>query len=107
MLGDAMTQATVPRILVVGRHQEILSRVTGVLETAGYRVFGTTADESALALMTSETPDALLLGGGVERASRQTLIACFHTARPGQPVIEHFGGPHRLLEHVREALGNP
>ncbi len=95
---------TPPRILVVGRHPEIMARVEALLASAGYRHLGALTDDQALAAIAREAPDALLLGGGVEPASRATVSAAFRAAWPGRPVIEHVGGPHGLLEHLRQAL---
>jgi DNA-binding response OmpR family regulator len=92
------------RILVVGRHPEIMHKVKALLESGGFTPIGAQTDEEAFALMRSAEPDALLLGGGVEQRSREVLAASFAEARPGRPVIEHFGGPHGLLDHVRSRL---
>lgn len=92
------------RVLVVGRHADILARVTALLEASGYVVEGALSDEDASRLMASGH-DALLLGGGVEPASRARLRAAFAQACPGRPVIEHYGGPQGLLEHVNRVLG--
>jgi CheY-like chemotaxis protein len=92
------------RILVVGRHPEIMLRVKGLLESAGHAPLGALTDGEAMSLIHSSAPDALLLGGGVEPASRAALAEAFREARPGRPVIEHSGGPQGLLERVREAL---
>lgn len=93
-----------PLILVVGRHPEIMGRVKALLESGGYQALGVHTDDEARAAMNSSAPDALLLGGGVEAASRAVLIEAFRQARPGRPIIEHFGGPAGLLDHLRQAL---
>lgn len=96
-----------PRILIVGRHPEIMARVEALLSSAGYLPVGALTDAQALAHVAAEpaaAPDALLLGGGVEPPSRAALAAAFRAAWPGRPVIEHVGGPHGLLDHVRQAL---
>lgn len=91
------------RVLVVGRHASILARVTALLEGAGYVVGGALADDDAIRLMASGF-DALLLGGGVEADSRPRLRTAFAAASPGGAVIEHFGGPDGLLDHVNRVL---
>jgi hypothetical protein len=82
-------------------------RAKAILESAGYEHLGALTDSEAIALMNSASPDALLLGGGVEPASRAELAAAFRSARLGCPVIEHSGGPRGLLEHVQRTLGSP
>ncbi len=91
-------------ILVVGRHAEIMRRVTGLLEPAGYGVVGVLTDDEAVDAMRSRSPDALLIGGGVEPAARQALKVAFGAHRPGRPVVEHSGGPSGLLDSVQRAL---
>jgi hypothetical protein len=65
---------------------------------------GVHTDGAANAAMTSSAPDALRFGGGVEASSRAVLIEAFKQARPGRPIIEHFGGPTGLLDHLRQAV---
>jgi PleD family two-component response regulator len=96
--------AEMRRVLVVGRSTTIMERVHGLLESAGYTPIEALTDDAALALMTTMAPDALLIGGGVEGTSRRALAAAFAAARPGRPVIEHFGGPTGLLEAMARAL---
>jgi DNA-binding response OmpR family regulator len=91
------------RVLTVGRSPEILARVKSLLESAGYVHFGALTDERAVASMAEEAPDVLVIGGGVEPASREALREAFRAARPGRPVIEHSGGPHGLLDAVKRA----
>ncbi len=93
-----------PRILVVGRHADIMERVKGLLESGGYTHIGALTDADALKAMVTGSPDALLIGGGVELDARPALIAAFKLHRPGRPVIEHAGGPYRLLEHIASVL---
>lgn len=101
-----MNTQTAARILVVGRHPTIMTRVRALLESAGYETLGTLTDEEALRALQSSPCDALLLGGGVETSSRAALSEAFRAAKPGRPVIEHFGGPDGLLDHVRQALAS-
>lgn len=92
------------RILVVGRQPEIMLKVKALLESAGYVPLGALVDGEAIELMKSADIDALLIGGGVEANSRASLIQAFKVAKPGRPIIEHFGGPHGLLDSVRRNL---
>jgi len=89
-----------------GRLLQRGSIIMAVLESAGYAPLGALTDSEAIGLMSSSAPGALLLEGGVEPASRTALAEAFRAARMGCPVIEHFGGPHGLLEHVQRSLGS-
>lgn len=94
------------RILVVGRHPDIMVRVKQLLDSAGYDHLGALTDVEATQLMRSAKPDALLLGGGVEPSSRSELSTAFKMLRPRCPVVEHFGGAHGLLDHLRQAFAH-
>lgn len=91
-----------PRILVLGRNPAIMERVTALLGAGGYVVQPCFTDDEARAALERGNLDGFLIGGGVEAASRAALapVAAAH----GVIVIEHFGGPHALLEHVEAAL---
>ena len=95
------------RILVIGRHEEVLARVLSSLARAGYAPVGHLHDVDALRSMAEEGAhfDALLVGGGVEPASRPNLVDAFLRHHPRGHVVEHFGGPLGLLEALERALG--
>jgi hypothetical protein len=97
------------RVLVIGRHEEVLARVLAALARAGYAPLGHLHDADALASMAEPGAhfDALLLGGGVESASRPNLVDAFLRHHPKGRVVEHFGGPLGLLEALAHALGAP
>lgn len=82
-----------------------MAKVESLLAAAGFACVAALTDDQALVAMEKEPLDALLLGGGVEPSSRTRLSVAFERVRPGHPVIEHFGGPHGLVEHVRARLG--
>jgi hypothetical protein len=101
-------EQTRPRVLVIGRHAEVLGRVLTALARAGYDAVGHIGDADALASMQSERVfDALVVGGGVEPASRPHLVDAFLRANPSGKIIEHFGGTVGLLEAITRAVGVP
>lgn len=102
---DPPAMTSTPRVLVVGRHASIMTKVESLLAAAGLACVAALTDDEALAAIEQEALDALLLGGGVEPSSRARLAAAFERMRPGRPVIEHYGGAHGLVEHVRARLG--
>ena len=61
------------RILLVGRGPDIMERLTGILELAGFIVTGTTDDGVALDLAGSSTYGALLISRDVSSADQRYL----------------------------------
>ena len=61
------------RILLVGRGLDIMERLSGILEMAGFIVTGTTDDGVALDLAGSSTYGALLISRDVSSADRRYL----------------------------------
>jgi hypothetical protein len=90
-----------PVVLVVGRHAERMSAVRDLLDRGGYAVSGALVDAQVIARMQTDAPEVLVIGGGVEPASRAALTSAFAERRPGRAVVEHFGGPAGLVEAVR------
>lgn len=60
-------------VLVVGRSRSTVDTAIGLLETWGFAAQGATADEEALTALDTRRFRALLIGGGVEPASRDRL----------------------------------
>ena len=75
------------RILIVGREQEFLDRVTRLLEMAGYIVTGTLDDGVAIDLAGSSDYDALLIGGEVPESDRRYVTSEARNQRPSMAVI--------------------
>lgn len=61
------------RTLVIARGQRALDAVLAVLRGDGFDAFGTTADDEALAQLEAGDIMAVIIGGGVEQASRESL----------------------------------
>lgn len=92
------------RVLVVGRHADLMDRVLALVIADGHDAFGALTDEDAIARVTEDAPDLVVVGGGVEPASRAAIAAAVHAVAPGRPVIVHRGGPHGLTAAIRDAL---
>ncbi|MBS1720178.1 MAG: hypothetical protein JST35_07010 [Armatimonadetes bacterium] len=90
------------RVLVVGRHPGLLASVIQRLRDQGYDATGVSTDEEALSL-SEGTWDALVIGGGVEPASREAISAAFRTAQPEIKIIHAH--PESLFRQLAEALG--
>lgn len=74
---------------VVGRHAAILERVLALVSSHGHSAKGTLVDADALSWINSRDVQYLLIGGGVEDASRKSLLAA--CAAHQVQAIEVFG----------------
>jgi hypothetical protein len=77
------------RIGIIGRHQGILAGAIASAEELGHAAVGTTDDSEAMAWISAASIGALVIGGGVEQASRSALLAACTNA--GIRPIEIFG----------------
>ena len=62
------------RVVVVGRRQDNLDRVTRLLEGAGYIVTSTTNDGVAIDMVSNSAYSALLVDGEVSQSDRLHII---------------------------------
>jgi hypothetical protein len=84
---------------IVGRHRPLLDTAMATAARVGHTAKGTLDDDEAVAWIRDGAIEALVIGGGVEQASRQTLLdACAtHGVRP----VEVFG-PAMLEQALRD-----
>ena len=61
------------RVVIVGRRQDSIDRVTRLLEGAGYIVTSTTNDGVAIDMVSNSAYAALLIGGEVSQADRRYI----------------------------------
>ena len=77
------------RIGIIGRHPGLLDTALDTARASGHAPLGTTSDAEAFAWIEAGRIDALVIGGGVEAASRAALTtAC---AASGVQVVDVFG----------------
>jgi hypothetical protein len=87
------------KVLVIGRHADMLARVTDMLKTHNYDAVGALTNEEALLKFEAEKPGAVLIGGGVDSESR----ALFHrTFSPTVKVIDAH--PQTVLGDLKTAF---
>ncbi len=91
------------RILVVGRHQDVVDRFTNLLESHAYIVTSTMNDNVALDLAGSSDFDALVIGGGVSHADRASLREEVRRYLPDIEVVMSQG-PDSVLTLLRQAF---
>ncbi len=91
------------RVLIVGRQEDVIDKVTRTLESDAYIVTGTLSDAVALDLAGSSDFDALLIGGGVSLSDRGYLATEVRKRQPSIPVV-FFEGPSSVLIQLRQAF---
>jgi DNA-binding response OmpR family regulator len=91
-------------ILIIGRHAELLDVVLNQVTQQGYHAIGTLTNEEALIAFKSSLFDAVILGGGVDLMSRQTLKQEFLSIHPGIRILEVH--PQNILVALNEAFQN-
>ena len=90
------------RILIVGRYQDTMEKVTRVLEGVGFIVTGTMNDGVAIDLAGSSEYDGLLFGEEVPQSERGYVITEVRKIRPYiKFAVVH--GPESVLTQVRQA----
>lgn len=87
------------KVLVIGRHADMLARITDMLKNHHYDAVGAQTNEEALQKFEDEKPAAVLIGGGVDGESR----ALFHgTFSPMAKVIDAH--PQTVLVDLKAAF---
>jgi len=89
-------------VLVVGRSRSTVDAAIGLLETWGFPARGVTADEEALTALDSRRFRVLVIGGGVERTSRDRLKAS--ASHHGLTVVEVRRNGRDLEVYLREEV---
>ncbi|WP_428329747.1 hypothetical protein [Mucilaginibacter sp.] len=94
-------------ILVIGRHPEILQTVVRLVNNnPEWHATGTVSDEEALATFNTTAFKLVLLGGGIEPESEETLCRAFRSINPIIKIVQHYGGGSGLLTaEIYQALG--
>lgn len=87
------------KILVIGRHPDMLKRVIRMLKEHHYDAIGATTNEEALQKFKTERPLAVLIGGGVDGESRDMFHQRFS---PAAKVINAH--PMTVLKELKAAF---
>jgi CheY-like chemotaxis protein len=89
-------------ILVIGRHDTILTRIVHLLEENGYSAIGESANDKAIATFQRNVFDAVIIGGGVDKISRDFFHIEFTNLRPNIKIIDTH--PSTILKDIQEAF---
>jgi len=90
-------------VLVLGRERHLVDASMVIITESGFRAVGVTRDEEALELLDTGQFAAVLVGSGVEAASRPPVRE--HAAPHGTAVLEARRVPMQTVqEHVRNVI---
>lgn len=90
------------RILILGRFQDRVDRITAILERVGYIVTGTLDDGVAIDLVGSSQFDALLIDREVSPQDRRYVTTQAREADPDTRVVV-VESPEAVLTRLRQA----
>jgi DNA-binding NarL/FixJ family response regulator len=88
------------KILIIGRHPEMLASVIDMLNQNGYVASGETENEKAILAFKSINFDAVVIGGGVDHESRNYIHYEFPKINAAIKIID--GNPHTILEELKK-----
>ncbi len=89
------------KILIVGRHPALLARALAQVSQLELSALGVTRDDEAEAHLRAGGFALVVLGGGVEQASRERLRQLCAALQPAPQILEIFG-PDMLLPKLRQ-----
>ena len=94
------------KILVIGRHPQIMENVLGQLNrSTNWQAEAVLTDEAARETFVQTQFDLVLFGGGVETNSVRILSNDFKNANPEVQIIQHFGGgPGKLMKTIENVM---
>jgi len=90
------------KVLIIGRHADMLQRITDILIHHGYNAIGKMTNEEAIAAFKSDTIDAVIIGGGVDKESRDLFHLEFPKMHPAVKVIDAH--PQTVLSDLKAAF---
>ncbi|MCA9688802.1 MAG: CDGSH iron-sulfur domain-containing protein [Nannocystaceae bacterium] len=95
-----------PRILIIGRLQEVIDPLVDALRKRGREVIGTDDRVRARAILEDRAIDLVVLGGGLPEPARQELEQLVRSIRPDTPVHlkEREGGPEALIPYIESLV---
>ena len=88
------------QILVIGRNTDILETVLRLINNnPEWNATGTSEDGEAIRYFEEQSFDLVLLGGGIEPTSEESLCNFFRQRNPSIRIVQHYGGGSGLLSN--------
>lgn len=90
------------QVLIIGRHTDMLQNIKDLLARNGYIAFGALTNEDAVSTFTSNSIDAVVIGGGVDNTSRMFFHREFPMINPQVHIIDAH--PQTVLTDLQAAF---
>jgi hypothetical protein len=90
------------QLLVIGRHPDMMARITGLLAQHGYQAKGAITNDEAFERFNRHDFDGVVIGGGVDADSRSLFETEFLKLRPSTKIIHAH--PQTLLAQLEQAF---
>ena len=92
------------QLLILGSHTDTLQNVIAFLKLNGYpTIKAVFSDKDALRELATGKYQVLIIGAGIETATRTTLRKFLSAQKIATRIIEHYGNPASLPEDIRLA----
>ncbi len=91
-------------VLIIGRHADMLVKITDLLKQHGYNAIGTMTNEEAMLIVKSNGIDAVIIGGGVDNNSRELFHKEFPEINAKIKIIDAH--PQTVLSDLKAAFPN-
>jgi DNA-binding NtrC family response regulator len=92
------------KVLVIGRHADMLTKVVQLLKQHGYSAIGEQWNGQAMAAFKKDTIQAVIIGGGVDEESRAYFHQEFPKINPSVKIINAH--PQTVLADLQKAFPN-
>jgi DNA-binding NarL/FixJ family response regulator len=92
------------KVLVIGRHESMLAKVTAMLKQHRYEAVGKQGNEEAIAAFKADTFDAVIIGGGVDDEIRNLFHTEFPKINPQVKIID--GHPQTVLSDLQKTFAH-
>jgi DNA-binding NarL/FixJ family response regulator len=90
------------KVLIIGRHADMLTKITDMLKQHGYNSIGKMTNEDAILVFKADTIDAVIIGGGVDAESRDLFHKEFPKINPKVKIIDAH--PQTVLSDLKAAF---
>lgn len=90
------------KVLIIGRHADMLAKVTDMLKLHGYNSIGKLTNDEAMLTFKSESIDAVIIGGGVDTKSRDFFHTEFPKINPHVKIIDAH--PLTVLSNLKNVF---
>jgi len=91
-------------VLIFVKYETILDVIDSHLSEHNYETITTSEEEEAIEIIKNKDFDAILIGGGINKDSRQKVLDIIKEEKPETKIVEHYGGPYTVIDSVKAAF---